>query len=58
MRGLLIKTIDVTTSVTVEKGDYKAMGNIAESYREGIENPRVVGSIPTPATIFIFSNEV
>ena len=31
-------------------------GRVAQLVEQGIENPRVGGSIPSPATIFFFSN--
>ena len=36
----------------------RAVAQIAQSVEQGIENPRVLGSIPSPGTIFPFGNGV
>ena len=32
----------------------RPVARIAQSVEQGIENPRVLGSIPSPGTIFLF----
>ena len=39
-------------------GLMRPVARIAQSVEQGIENPRVLGSIPSPGTIFPFGNGV
>jgi hypothetical protein len=58
MRTILDKPYPVTLSVTHGKRVYRMPRNIGILDRQRIENPRVVGSIPTPATIFLDENSI
>ncbi len=46
------KFFEFTLTPTVKSGLIRLVARIAQSVEQGIENPRVLGSIPSPGTTF------
>ncbi len=52
------KFIESALTQPMKSGLIRSVARIAQSVEQGIENPRVLGSIPSPGTIFPFGNGV
>ncbi len=52
------KFIESALTQPMKSGLIRSVARIAQSVEQGIENPRVLGSIPSPGTIFPLGNGV